>query len=97
MTYIPMWGVPLAVKTSRRAGSGPEVGDGRQGGKGKGDTRASFMLSHMTSGQGLLQPLKVQLCVSGADEILTFTQDILSYPVNTVASGSSESQSQRQS
>lgn len=65
--------------------------------QGKGDTRGSFMLSHMTLGQGLLHPLKVHLCVSGADEILTLTQDFLSYPVNTVASGSSESQSQWQS
>lgn len=36
VTYVPMWGIPLAVKTSRRAGSGPEVGDERQGGTREG-------------------------------------------------------------
>lgn len=65
--------------------------------QGKGAIRASFTLSHVTLGQGLLHLLKVQLCVSGADEILTLTQNFLSYPVNTAVSGSSESQSQWQS
>lgn len=69
VTYVSMWGVPPAVETTvgeqemvQKWWWGSEWMKEKEE-QGKGAARVFFVLCHVTSGQGLLHLLKMQLFV----------------------------------